>query len=212
MPEEAVRPCRRRVESTLPSWITCPKQLPQSTGHCSKLPHVSVTYFPENVSFPSVSQAPQVTPLICDTFFSNVKQYKACLGCAEDAGCYFNSNPMFINIIFYVRDQVIPQGKQNWQGLIKMHLTTIKDRALETICWDAGAVLEEVSAFTVHKIMKALLAVQQRELPASSGRFPRRLCQGGCRGSCHQRTHLSHQLSPLPSLQSLQTQSLLSSH
>lgn len=115
-----------------------------------------------------------------------------------------------INIIFYVRDQVIPQGKQTWQGLIKMHLMTIKDRASEAICWDTGAVLEESSAFTLHKIMRALLAVQQRELPASSGRFPRRICQGGRRGSCHQRT--VSQLSPLLSFQSLQTQSLLSSH
>lgn len=105
-----------------------------------------------------------------------------------------------INIIFYVRDQVIPQGKQTWQGLIKMHLMTIKDRASEAICWDTGAVLEESSAFTLHKIMRALLAVQQRELPASSGRFPRRICQGGRRGSCHQRT--VSQLSPLLSFQS----------
>lgn len=39
--EETVRPCRRRgaltVESTLPSWITCQRQLPHSTGYCSKL-------------------------------------------------------------------------------------------------------------------------------------------------------------------------------
>lgn len=116
---------------------------------------------------------------------------------------------MFINIILYVRDQVIPQGKQTWQGLIKMHLTTIKDRALETICWTQGLLLQkaQLSQFTKHESSPA---GQQRELPASSGRFPRRVCQGGHRGSCHQR--IVSQLSPLLSFQSLQTQSSLSSH
>lgn len=104
---------------------------------------------------------------------------------------------MFINIILYVRDQVIPQGKQTWQGLIKMHLTTIKDRALETICWTQGLLLQkaQLSQLTNHE---SSLAGQQRELPASSGRFPRRVCQGGHRGSCHQR--IVSQFSPLSEL------------
>lgn len=76
---------------------------------------------------------------------------------------------MFINIILYVRDQAIPQGKQTWQGLIKMHLTTIKDRALEAICWDTGAVLAESSAFTVHKTWKLWLASRESFQPPVGG-------------------------------------------